>query len=125
MPKILVVDDDPLLRTMLRDGLEQAGYTVLEAQSGQEALEITKAERPNCILLDIMMPGMDGYDTCKAIKAVPGLGSIPVLLISATTDLRVVDQAEQVGAAGVLPKPVPIEQLQHTVALALASPPGL
>ncbi len=125
MAKILVVDDEPLLRLMLRDGLEMAGYTVVEAQSGREALDMAKTERPDCILLDIMMPDMDGYETCKALKAVPGLGSIPVLLVSATSDLRVVDQAEQAGATGILPKPVPVEQLQHTVALALASPQGL
>jgi CheY-like chemotaxis protein len=120
--KILVVDDEVLLRTMTCDALEAAGYTVLAASSGEEALRLAKAERPACILLDVMMPNLDGYDTCAALKADSETASIPVIMISATTDLRVVDHAETVGAAAVLPKPVPMEQLQHAVALALASP---
>jgi len=119
--KILVVDDEALLRTMICDGLEAAGHTVLAASSGEEALRLAKAERPVCILLDIMMPDLDGYDTCAALKADSETASIPVIMISATTDLRVVDRAEKVGAAVVLPKPIPMEQLQHAVALTLAS----
>jgi CheY-like chemotaxis protein len=123
MAKILVVDDEPLLRTILRECLEMGGHTVTVAEDGRSALTSAKADPPECILLDLMMPGLDGYETCEMLKADPALASIPVLLVSATTDLRVVDRAEKVGAAGVLPKPVPIEQLQHAVALALLTPP--
>jgi CheY-like chemotaxis protein len=118
--KILIVDDEALLRTMMSDGLKAAGHQVVVATTGEEGLRLAKAEKPDCILLDVMMPGMDGYETCAAIKADPDLARIPVLLTSATTDLRVVDRAEQVGASNVLPKPVPIEELQHAVALAIA-----
>jgi len=121
MARVLVVDDEALLRAIMQDGLEAAGHQVMVADSGRIALEIAKLDRPDCILLDIMMPGMDGYETCAAIKADPDLAPIPIILVSATTDLRVVDRAEQVGAAGVLPKPVPFEQLQHAVSLALDS----
>ena len=124
MPKILVVDDELFLRIMLRDALEEAGYTVVLAEDGQAALARAKAESPDCILLDIMMPGLDGYETCAALKAEPSLAAIPVLLISATTDLRVIDRAEQVGATTVLPKPVPIEQLEQALILALNPPPA-
>jgi CheY-like chemotaxis protein len=124
MAKILVVDDEPWVRGMVRDVLEGVGYSVVLAESGKAAIDLARADPPDCILLDIMMPGLDGYDTCAALKADPRLASIPVLLFSATTDLRVVDRAERVGAAGVLPKPVPVEQLQHAVALALAPPPA-
>jgi len=120
--KILVVDDEALLRTMMCDGLQAAGHTVVAASSGEEALLAAKAERPACILLDIMMPDLDGYDTCAALKADPETASIPVILISATTDVRVVDRAENVGATAVLPKPIPMEQLQHAVALAVNPP---
>lgn len=123
MAKILVVDDEPLLRAMLRDALEATGHTVMVAETGRAGIATAKANPPDCILLDIMMPELDGYETCAALKADPELAAIPVLLVSATKDLRVVDQAERVGAAGVLPKPVPMEQLQHAVALALAAPP--
>ncbi|MBI4536526.1 MAG: response regulator [candidate division NC10 bacterium] len=121
MAKILVVDDEALLRAIMQDGLEAAGHEVIVADSGRIALELAKVDRPDCILLDIMMPDMDGYETCAALKTDSDLAPVPVILVSATTDLRVVDRAEQVGAAGVLPKPVPFEQLQHAVSLALDS----
>jgi CheY-like chemotaxis protein len=116
---VLVVDDELLLRTMMSDGLEAAGHRVLTAASGEEALSMVKHEKPDCILMDILMPGLDGYATCAALKADPDTAHIPVLLVSATSDLRVIDQAEKVGACNVLPKPVPVEELQHAVALAL------
>ncbi|MBI4840297.1 MAG: response regulator [candidate division NC10 bacterium] len=122
MAKILVVDDEALLRAMLQDALEEAGYAVVVAENGRDGIASAKAHRPDCILLDVMMPGLDGYETCAAIKADPDLAAIPVVLISATTDLRVVDRAEQVGAAEVLPKPVPLEQLQQALAIALNPP---
>ena len=120
--KILVIDDEALLRAMMCDALEAAGHKVVVAASGDEGLKLAKLERPDCILLDIMMPGMDGYETCLALKADPELVPIPVLMTSATSDLRVIDQAERVGALSVLPKPIPAEQLQHAVALALIFP---
>jgi CheY-like chemotaxis protein len=116
---VLVVDDELLLRTMMADGLEAAGHRVLTAASGEEALSMVKHEKPDCILMDIMMPGLDGYAACAALKTDPGTAHIPVLLVSATSDLRVIDQAEKAGACNVLPKPVPVEELQHAVALAL------
>jgi two-component system, sensor histidine kinase and response regulator len=119
--KILVIDDEALLRAMMCDALEAAGHKVVVASSGDEGLTLAKLERPDCIILDIMMPGRDGYETCLALKADPELAHIPVLMSSATTDLRVIDQAERVGALSVLPKPVPMEQLQHAVSLALIS----
>jgi len=119
MARVLIVDDEALLRAMMQDGLEAAGHQVVLADSGRIALEMAKIDRPDCILLDIMMPEMDGYETCARLKADADLAPIPVILVSATADLRVVDRAEQVGAAGVLPKPVPFEQLQHAVSLAL------
>ena len=122
MSKVMVVDDEFLLRNMLKDALEDAGHTVVLAENGQTALARAKAKVPDCILLDIMMPGLDGYETCAALKADPQLAAIPVILISATTDLRVIDRAEQVGATTVLPKPVPIEQLEQALILALNPP---
>jgi len=67
--KILIIDDEALLRTMMCDALEAAGHKVVMAASGDEGLKLAKLERPDCILLDIMMLGMDGYETCLAIKA--------------------------------------------------------
>ena len=119
MAKILVVDDEVLLRTILKDALEEAGYTVALAENGRAAIDRARTERPDCILMDIIMPDLDGYTACATMKADAALAAIPVFLISGTKDLRVVDRAEQVGAAGILPKPVAVEELLQTVALAL------
>jgi CheY-like chemotaxis protein len=119
--KILVVDDEALVRSMVCDGLAAAGHTVLTASSGEEALQVVQAERPACILLDIMMPDLDGYDTCAALKADPQTASIPVLLVSATTDARVAEQAKRVGAAAVLRKPVRINELQRAISQVLGA----
>jgi CheY-like chemotaxis protein len=124
MAKILVVDDEPLVRMIVADGLEEAGHTVLTADSGSAGIALARKERPDCILLDIVMPGMDGYEACRTLKADPTLTRVPVFLVSATKDLRVVDRADGVGATGVLPKPVDLEELRHAVALALSKPPA-
>ena len=119
--KILVVDDEALVRNMMCDGLAAAGYAVSAASSGEEALKVVQAQRPACILLDIMMPDLDGYDTCAALKADPQTSSIPVLLVSATTDARVTDQAKRVGAAAVLRKPVRVDELRRAVSQVLGA----
>lgn len=120
-PTILVVDDDALVRSMMRDGLAAAGHAVLAAASGEEALQVAHAERPACILMDIMMPDVDGYETCAALKADSRTASIPVLLVSATTDARVTDQAKRVGVAAVLRKPIRMDELRRAVTQALGT----
>ena len=116
---VLIIDDSKTQLDMVSYYLEDLNTIVLTAQSGEEGIEIAKKRKPDIILLDINMPKMDGYETCARLKADADLAPIPVILVSATADLRVVDRAEQVGAAVVLPKPVPFEQLQHAVSLAL------
>jgi CheY-like chemotaxis protein len=117
--KILVVDDEALVRNMICDGLAAAGHPVLTASSGEEALQVVQAERPACILMDIMMPDLDGYDTCAALKSDPQTASIPVLLVSATNNPQVMEQAKKAGAVAVLRKPLRIAELQRTVSQAL------
>ena len=120
--KILVVDDEALVRNMMCDGLAAAGHVALAASSGEEALQTVQTERPACILMDIMMPDLDGYDTCAALKADPQTAAIPVLLVSATTDARVMEQAKQVGATTVLRKPVRLDELRRAITQALGAP---
>jgi CheY-like chemotaxis protein len=116
MARILVVDDELLLRVMLKDALEEAGHAVMLAENGGLAIDCAKTQRPDLILMDVMMPGLDGFDTCKAMKADPALRGVPVVLISATIDPKgVVDRAKQVGAVTALPKPVPIDLLQQVL----------
>jgi putative two-component system response regulator len=119
--KVLVVDDETLVRTMMCDALQAIGYAPVAASSGEEALRTVRMERPACVLLDIMMPDLDGYDTCAALKADADTASMPVLLVSATTDARVMEQAEKVGATTVLRKPVRMDELQRAIVRALGA----
>jgi len=120
MAKILVGDDELLLRFMLKDALEEAGHAVVLAENGRVAIDCATTDRPDLILMDIMMPGLDGFDTCKAIKADPALSGVPVVLISATVEPKgVVDGAKQVGTVAALPKPLPIDLLQQVLAQVL------
>jgi two-component system phosphate regulon response regulator PhoB len=88
--KILIVDDDPDIRSLYRLVLHQEGLDVVEAESGQEALSKVQAERPALVLLDIMMPEMDGYEVCRQLRADPQTARLPVLMFSAkgTSDDR-------------------------------------
>src|SRR6516225_4681138 len=80
--RILVVEDQPDNRRILRDLLTSAGYEIIEAENGQEALEVVARERPNLILMDIQLPLLDGYEVTRRIKADPALRSIPIIAIT-------------------------------------------
>jgi len=81
--KILVVDDEPDVVDMVRMMLENASYEVVSAYDGKEGIEKAKQEKPDAIVLDLMMPGMDGFEACKEMKNDPDLKDIPVLVLTA------------------------------------------
>ena len=83
---ILIVDDELLIVQVVGALLKQNGYKILEASSGQESLEILKKSKPDLILLDIMMPGMDGWDVIEKIKGNKNLEKIPVVFLTAKID---------------------------------------
>jgi CheY-like chemotaxis protein len=102
---VLVVDDDPVIQRLLRVNFEMEGYDVIIAGDGVEGLERARADHPDIIVLDIMMPRMSGLDVTRALKADPDTAGIPVMLLSAKaqeTDLRAGDES---GADGYLTKP--------------------
>ncbi len=103
--KILVVDDEIYIVHILDFSLGMEGYEVLTALDGEQALEKARAEHPDLIVLDIMMPKLDGYETCKLLKAEAGTRDIPVILLSAKG--RNVDQKVgfEVGADDYITKP--------------------
>ena len=80
---VLVVDDNPNNLSLLVDTLDNSGYTVLVALDGKEGLERARAAKPNIILLDVMMPGLDGFETCRRLKHDPALQDIPVIFMTA------------------------------------------
>ena len=83
---ILMVDDDPATRRLVCALLKQEGYRTLEAGNGTEALELLRKETPDLILLDIIMPGVDGFEVCKAIREDPRMTNVPVIMLSVVSD---------------------------------------
>jgi CheY-like chemotaxis protein len=104
-PKILIVDDDPLNIKYLEQELEDLGFETLSAMDGQEALELVSAEAPDLILLDIMMPVMDGFSVLARLKENEAWRDIPVVVISATNDVQSTVKGIELGAEDYLPKP--------------------
>ena len=104
-PKILIVDDEPFNIDYLEQELEELNYVILTASNGKDALDLVKSEHPDLILLDIMMPVMDGFAVLGELKADPLLRHIPVIVISAVNDLESVVKGIQLGAEDYLPKP--------------------
>ena len=113
--RILVVDDDRLLRQMVRDFLEVADFAVAEAVDGPDGLAQATTGLPDLILLDLMMPGMDGYTVCRQLKANPATRDLPVIFLTASPDLSLNRQAYAAGAVACLTKPFRREALVAVV----------
>lgn len=117
---VLVVDDDRPMRALCRANLEEAGFRVLEAAGGEEALESVRAERPDLILLDIMMPGISGWEVTSALLAERSTDQIPIIFISARRELADRVRALELGAHDYVTKPFDPAGLAKTVAKTLA-----
>ena len=117
---VLVVDDDRPMRALCRVSLEEAGFRVLEAAGGEEALELVRDERPDLILLDIMMPGISGWEVTSALLADRSTDQIPIIFISARRELADRVRAFGLGAQDYVTKPFDPTALATTVAKTLA-----
>ena len=104
-PRILIVDDEPFNVDYLEQELEDLDYDTVSASNGQQALDKMQTESPYLVLLDIMMPVMDGFTVLSRMKADPNLRNIPVIVISAMNDLQSVVKGIEQGAEDYLPKP--------------------
>jgi DNA-binding response OmpR family regulator len=104
--RILVADDNPTNRDILQARLEANGYEVLHAGDGEEALAVTREQRPDLILLDIMMPKLDGIEVCRRLKADAGLPFTPIILVTAKAESGDVVEGLDAGADEYLTKPV-------------------
>jgi len=108
---VLVVDDDATNVVLLRHALQGAGYRVITAHDGQEAIPLTESEQPDLILMDIEMPQVNGLEACKRLKANPATASVPVIFITASgASDRVID-AFAAGGADFVTKPVKVEEV--------------
>jgi CheY-like chemotaxis protein len=103
--KILVVDDEPYMHVLLRHHLERAGYEVLQAGNGREAIELAARERPAVIVMDFRMQEMDGLSALKQLKAGDGTKDIPVIMLTANAHDTIREAAETAGIALFLTKP--------------------
>ncbi|MFH0902926.1 MAG: response regulator, partial [Pseudomonadota bacterium] len=106
MERILVVDDNPLNRELASAQLATAGYHVDAVTSGQEALELLGRETFDLVLLDILMPGMDGFETCERIRQMPDGRDLSIVFLTGLTDAYIHDQALQIGVDDFLSKPI-------------------
>ena len=116
---ILVVDDIASNRALARETLEDAGHRVIEANNGAEALTLFEQTIPDCVVLDIRMPGLSGVDVCKRMHDLPGGAEVPILFLTALRDLDTFDQALQAGGFDFLTKPVSPAELLVRVRAAL------
>ncbi len=124
MAHILAVDDDePVLRSVKRV-LENAGFTVRTASSGQEALDLIARERPDLVVLDVIMPGMDGIEVCRRIRADPFVARLPILFLTAKSRPNDVAQGLDAGGDDFLTKPFEVVELPARVRALLRRAPG-
>lgn len=108
-PLVLIVDDDAGLRDFLRSNLEIEGYIVREAASAEDGLSVLEDEPPDLILLDVMMPGMSGWEMLRRVQEKHGVGAIPVIMFSGKVEAGA--EAEERGAQAFIGKPFDPEQL--------------
>jgi DNA-binding response OmpR family regulator len=116
---VLIVDDEPMARTLLRLMLVRAGFNVSEAENGLDAIAKVKKNRPDIILLDVMMPGMDGFMVCESIRGFDDMANLPIIMLSAKTDLDSINRGLRLGATKYLTKPISPEDLTEHVRDAL------
>ena len=115
MTKVLVAEDNPVNRELLRELLENRGYCVIEACNGQEALGMVEQSQPDLLLLDIGMPGLDGFDVVRKIRENPGLATLPVLAVTAYAMRDDRDNVLNEGFDGYLSKPIHARDLTNEI----------
>lgn len=118
---VLLVDDSPEALGFLTDALEQSGYSVLIATSGQAALSIVERISPDLILLDAVMPAMDGFETCQRLKANTTVAQVPVIFMTGLTETEHVVHALESGGVDYLTKPINIDELRARIRVHLSN----
>ena len=114
-PSVLVVDDDPMTRMLVVEALEPEGFSVLEAESGLEGIEAFRHHKPDIILLDVSMPGMDGFECCRHIRLLPGGERVPVVVLTGNDDDESITSAFEAGATDFVSKPMRWKLLSYRV----------
>lgn len=121
-PLVLHVDDEQDIRELVAVILKGSGVTVVGAADATEGLSAAKRLKPKLILLDIAMPGMDGFDLCRKLKTETGLKTVPILMVTAMDQMKHVERALSAGADGYITKPFAPEKVRAKVAELLKLP---
>jgi two-component system, cell cycle response regulator DivK len=129
LPLVLIVEDDLGTRLMYRDFLASAGFRIADAHNGHQALAKARELRPDAVITDLAVPGMDGFEFCRALKATAGLSGIPILAVTGHSEyLDQPDRFRQAGIAQVLVKPCPpdviLQELRSLLRQDASSPVG-
>lgn len=111
--RILVIDDDEVIRLLLMEVLQREGFEVIWAVNGREGLQLAEQERPDLILLDVMMPVMNGFDCLQSLRALPSNETLPIVMLTAADDLDSLNKAYQLGATDFISKPFIWSTLPH------------
>lgn len=122
---ILLVDDDPNLREMLRQMLELGGFNVVEAEDGLDALDKLEEIMPDILVLDVMMPNLDGVSLCKQLRNDAEFVTLPIIMLSGKTQQWAVEEGLAAGANRYLRKPITVEELIQSVRELLPTPSPL
>lgn len=112
---ILIIEDNPLVREMYRSALKPLGARLVETQRGEVAVAVAKHEKPNLILLDIMLPDLSGHEVAQRLKAAPETKDIPILAVTNTAAAGDEEALKRKGFAGLIPKPINVPQFLQTV----------
>jgi len=119
-PTVLCIDDDRVTLKMLQDTLQSHGFQVVTAGDGSQGLATARRLQPHLILVDIMMPGLDGFEVCRRLRADPAFGETPLIILTAMDDPKLNVKGFQAGATLALRKPFEPQKLVSTIQTALA-----
>jgi diguanylate cyclase (GGDEF)-like protein/PAS domain S-box-containing protein len=117
--RVLIVDDDPLLRRLCVTALRNSGMDLQEAGSGEQAVQCFASSRTDLVILDVQMDGIDGYETCRRIRRLPGGGNVPVIMLTSLDDADSIERAYESGATDFIAKPFQWPLLTQRVRYAL------
>ncbi len=118
---VLYVDDDVDLRRFVKGLLERHGYQVTIAATGEAGLEVARAHPPDLIMLDIILPGLDGFEICQQLRGDEGLRGVPVLMLTGMDDAKLNERAFAAGAQVCMTKPLQADRLLSAVQMVLKS----
>jgi two-component system, cell cycle response regulator DivK len=121
--QILIIEDNPQNRYLAAFLLERRGHTVLQAETGPEGLQLAADTVPDLILLDIQLPGMDGYDVARQLRQDPRLGDIPIVAVTSYAMVGDRERCLEAGASGYIEKPINPESFVDEVERFLSAPP--